>query len=340
MEDNEKSAIADLDEKTVYDGIRDVLDQARRRAVAAVNSEMVLAYWEIGRRIHEAVGDRGEYGKRLVEYLSKRLTAEFGRGFSERNLQQMRRFFESFRIPQTLSAELSWSHYCVLIRIGDSAKRDYYAAQCASERWSVRRLEREVHLLRYERLVASGGGPSSQIVGNSGKPTDVASASSLDIRDPYVLDFLGLPDSAPLHESDLEQAIIDHLQDFMVELGAGFSFVGRQVRVSSELSEYYVDLVFYHVRLKCYVLVDLKAGKLDPRDVGQMDFYVRLFDDAVAAPDDNPTVGVVLCAEGDRAVAKYSALADDRGLFASSYVTVLPSEEEIGRAAGRLITGA
>ena len=333
------SAAKEPHDVEVYNEIRDILEQARSRSVAAVNSEMVLAYWHVGKRIHEEIGTRAEYGKRLVEYLSARLTHEFGKGFTVANLNNMRQFCRVFEKSYALRSELSWTHYRTLMRIDDAAKRSYYEKAAADEHWSSRRLEREISSLRYERLATKASDASRTDVG-TGRTTGSqmpASATDLNIKDPYVLDFLGLPDAAALHEADLESAIIGHIQEFLVELGAGFAFVGRQVRVSSELSDYYVDLVFYHTRLKCFVLVDLKTGKLDPRDVGQMDFYVRLFDDVVATDGDGPTVGIVLCAQGDRAVARYSALADGRGLFASRYITELPSEEDLGRAATRFL---
>lgn len=338
-------------DSSVYTEVREILSTARSRAAAAVNYEMVVAYWEIGRRIHAAAGDRAEYGRHLVAYLSERLTAEFGKGFTERNLWQMQQFYLEFPIVHALRAQLTWTHYRTLMRIDDQAKRAFYEASAADGHWSTRRLEREIHTLCYERSLAADGTPVVDVcspakaapqpaiveqTSSTGVPsaatTTAPPAAPFPVKDPYVLDFLGIPEPTALHESDLEQALIDHLQEFLLELGRGFAFVGRQVRVSSELSDYYVDLVFYHCTLKCYVLIDLKIGKLDPRDVGQMDFYVRLFDDQRAAPDDNPTVGLVLCAEGDRAVARYSALADGRNLFATRYTTTLPTEQELARA--------
>ncbi|MBQ9043238.1 MAG: DUF1016 family protein [Eggerthellaceae bacterium] len=339
MSNNNDDLLAINRDQVVYEGIRNVLTQARSRAAASVNHEMVLAYWEIGRRIHEAVGERGEYGKQLIGFLSERLTKEFGKGFTSANLKNMRQFYRAYRNRYALRSELSWTHYRILMRVDGQDRRAYYETAAANAHWSSRRLEREIHLLCYERSLATNSnvpGKDGTSVSNEG---DFDPSAALGVKDPYVLDFLGLPEPTSLHESDLEQALIDHMQEFLLELGSGFAFAGRQMRVSSELSDYYVDLVFYHVKLKCYILIDLKAGKLDPRDVGQMDFYVRLFNDTVALSDDNPTIGIVLCAEGDRAVAKYSALADGRGLFASRYVTSLPSEEELGKAISHFLLG-
>lgn len=327
------------EDRAVYEEIRNVLTQARSRAAASVNHEMVLAYWEIGRRIHEAIGERGEYGKRLIEYLSERLTQEFSTAYSTRTLWQMQQFYRCFPIVNALRSQLSWTHYRILMRVKEPEKRLFYEKAAAESHWSSRRLEREIHSLCYERSFAAGETIPSQLDDKKSSIDASIQAPSFEIKDPYVLDFLGLPEPASLHESELEQALIDHMQEFLLELGSGFAFVGRQMRVSSELFDYYVDLVFYHVKLKCYVLIDLKTGKLDPRDVGQMDFYVRLFNDTVASSDDNPAIGIVLCAEGDRAVAKYSALADGRGLFASRYVTSLPSEEELGQAMSHFLPG-
>ncbi|MBC2888317.1 PDDEXK nuclease domain-containing protein [Gordonibacter massiliensis (ex Traore et al. 2017)] len=315
----------------VYDSVNSTIKIARKKAAVAVNDAMVEAYWEIGRQIVEAQGDRAEYGKHLMEYLSARLTEEFGKGFTRRNLFCMKQFYLAFPIVHTLCAQLSWSHYRLLIRVEDEKKRTFYMQEAVSQQWTVRQLDREIHSFYYERLLATreeGRESVRQKVKELEPPTK---ADGL-LKDPYVLDFLDMGGRADYREDELEQALMDRLQEFLLELGKGFAFVARQQRIAAETDNYYVDLVFYNCILKCYVLIDLKTGKITPQDVGQMDFYVRLFDDRCAQPDDNPTIGIILCATKDATVAKYSALADDKGLFASRYTLCLPTEEEIAQA--------
>ncbi|MDR3280013.1 MAG: PDDEXK nuclease domain-containing protein [Synergistaceae bacterium] len=315
----------------VYRGIRDTLALAREKAAAAVNSAMVEAYWEIGRQIESAVGDRAEYGKGLLQYLSNGLTAEFGKGFTVRNLRAMRQFYLTFQIRHTLCAELSWSHYRLIMRVDNLDRREFYLRECVECGWSVRQLERQIHSFYYERLLATQ---------QSGKDSVRKEVFELEpnkdpayiLKDPYVMEFLNLKENKDYRESDLEQALIDHLQEFMLELGKGFSFVKRQRRVTTESGEhYFIDLVFYNYILKCFVIIDLKVGKLTYQDIGQIDFYVRLFDDKIKQADDNPTIGIVLCAGRDETVAKYSVLAENENLFASKYKLYLPTEEELKR---------
>ncbi len=318
-------------DETVYQSVRSTLASARMKAAAAVNDAMVSAYWEIGRQIAEAQGDRAEYGKRLMKYLSERLTAEFGKGFTERNLRAMRQLYLAYPIRHTLCAELSWSHYRLIIRVEDPVRRDFYVRSAIEERWTVRQLDRQIHSFYYERLLATraeGKDKVRQEIQQLEPPTKADDV----LKDPYVLDFLDLNGNSDFLETDLEQALMNKLQQFLLELGKGFSFVARQQRISADGDHYYIDLVFYHYILKCFVLIDLKTGKLTPQDIGQMDFYVRLFDDQCTRADDNPTIGIVLCANRSKTVAKYSALADGRGIFASQYVLCLPTEEELSQA--------
>lgn len=318
-------------DETVYQSVRSTLASARTKAAAAVNDAMVSAYWEIGRQIAEAQGDRAEYGKHLMKYLSERLTAEFGKGFTERNLRAMRQLYLAYPIRHTLCAELSWSHYRLIIRIEDPVRRDFYVRSAVEERWTVRQLDRQIHSFYYERLLATraeGKDKVRQEIQQLEPPTKADDV----LKDPYVLDFLELNGNSDFLETDLEQALMDKLQQFLLELGKGFSFVARQQRISADGDHYYIDLVFYHYILKCFVLIDLKTGKLTPQDIGQMDFYVRPFDDQCTRADDNPTIGIVLCANRNKTVAKYSALADGRGIFASQYVLCLPTEEELSQA--------
>lgn len=318
-------------EEKVYSSVRETLEVARGKVERAVNSAMVEAYWEIGRQIVEATGERAEYGKRLVEYLAERLTAEYGKGFDYTNLTNMRKFYRAFPILDTLRQELSWSHYRRLMRIPDREQREFYMNAAAEERWTVRQLDHQIATFYRERLLSTKSEKRDAIRAEIQR-TEPATPADDFIKDPYVLDFLDLGDRTDYDEHTLEQALMTRLQEFMLELGRGFAFVGRQYRLDAERASYYVDLVFYNIKLKCYVLIELKTRPLNAKDISQMDFYVRLFNDKYAGEDDGPTIGLILCSSSDRTVAKYSALSDGEGLYASAYVTCMPTEEELTNA--------
>jgi len=316
----------------VYHHIRETVLNAKTKVYTAVNFAMVEAYWEIGREIVEAQGQnqRAEYGKQLLKFLSEQLTQEFGKGFTETNLRYMRQFYLAFPIHHTLCDELSWSHYRLLMRIDDENRRAFYLKECADSNWSVRQLERQINSFYYERLLATQSG-SRDSVRNEIQTLEPKTDPDYILKDPYILEFLGLKENKAYLEKDLEQALIDNLQEFLLELGKGFSFVARQKRITIDGDHYFLDLVFYNYILKCFVLIDLKTGKLSYQDVGQIDFYVRYFEDKVKAPDDNPTIGIVLCSDKNDTMVKYSVLADNERLFASKYMLYLPSEEELKR---------
>jgi len=318
----------DVFEASVYQSIRNILVQARSRAYSAINSAMVEAYWEIGRHIEQVVGDRAKYGKGLLQDISKKLTVEFGKGFDETNLRKMRQFYTEFPIRDTLCLELSWSHYRLLMKINNAPRREFYLKECAESNWSVRQLERQMHSFFYERLIATKK-EGKKSVKNEIQKTEPKIEPDYILKDPYILEFLDLDENKKYHETEIEQALIEKLQGFLLELGKGFSFVARQRRITIEGDHYYVDLVFYNYILKCFVVIDLKTGKLNYQDVGQIDFYVRYFDDQVKLPEDNPTIGIVLCAEKNDTMAKYSVLSDKDNLFASKYMLYLPTEEEL-----------
>ena len=317
-------------EAKVYEDIRSVLASARRSAISAVNTAMVSAYWEVGRQISEAVGDRAEYGKGLLSFLAKRLTVEFGKGVDERNLRYMRQFYQVFPIRNALRSELSWTHYRLLMRVDEPNRRDFYQNECAESGWTSRQLERQIDTFYYERLLATQKEHRAEIAGEIHKTEKSAPKADYILKDPYILEFLDLKENVKYTESGLEQGLIDKLQEFLLELGRGFSFVARQKRITSEGGEhYYIDLVFYNYILKCFVVIDLKTGRLSYQDVGQIDFYVRLFDDQIKQSDDNPTIGIILCADKDESIVKYSVLADNENLLASKYRLYLPTEEEL-----------
>ena len=314
-----------------YGKVRETVLTAKNKVYAAVNFAMVEAYWEIGKEIAEAIGERAEYGKGLIAYLSAQLTEEFGKGFDESSLRKMRKFYLTFPIRDTVSPELSWSHYRLLIRVEEENRRAFYRNECINSGWTVRQLERQINSFFYERLLATHAA-GRESVENEIFVLEPTTEPKYHLRDPYILEFLDLKENKQYHESEIEQAIIDKTQEFLLELGKGFSFVARQKRITTEDGEhYYIDLVFYNYILKCFVVIDLKAGKLSYQDIGQLDFYVRLFDDKIKLSDDNPTIGIILCTDKDESIVKYSVLSDKENLFASKYKLYLPTEEELKR---------
>jgi len=312
----------------LYASIRGILATARRKAYTAVNFAMVESYWQIGQQIveNEQRGEtRADYGKGVLKELAVRLTAEFGKGFDERELRKMRQFYLQFKIRDSLRPELTWSHYRRLLNVENKQARLWYMNEAADGVWSTRQLDRQISTLYYERLLASRD--KAPVVAEAKEKMSKVEPEQF-IRDPFVLEFLDLKDYPALHESDLEQSLIDHLQQFLLELGRGFCFVARQKRMRFDDDDFYVDLVFYHSILKCHVLVDLKLGKLTHEDVGQMDSYIRMFDALYKNPDDNPTLGIILCSQKSEAIVKYSVLNEGKQIFASRYKLYLPTEEE------------
>lgn len=313
------------------DEIRQILTTARSKAYSAVNTAMVNAYWEIGKRIveEEQQGNtRADYGKGLLKGLAKELKAEFGKGFDERELRRIRQFYLTFPIRDTLRPELSWSHYRLLIRVGNEKARQFYLQEAASNSWSYRTLERNTSTLYFERLLSSQ--KKQPVVDEMEEKTEAFQKDQLEfIKNPYVLEFLQLPANLTYKESELEGALLTNIQKFLLELGKGFAFVAKQRLIRTETSDFFVDLVFYNFILKCFVLIDLKTSRVTHQDIGQLDMYVRMFDDLQKAKEDNPTIGILLCAETDHIVAKYSVLKDSKQLFAAKYMPYLPTEQEL-----------
>jgi len=375
----------DIHEKnndSLFSRVVTILESARSNVVRSVNSNMVAAYWLIGREIVQELQkgeERAEYGKQVIEDLSERLTAQYGKGFSTTNLWYFRQFYQKYPnrlsilhpqggecvksgnlhpaggkfpeeqksyptdcqsvaksikfssdgdLSQGFSPQLSWSHYRALMRVKDEKARLFYEQEAIDCGWSKAQLERQIHSSYYERIISNRGEPGLTAADRERLPGKPLPPDAV-LKNPYVLEFLGLPDSPNLHETTLEQAIITHLQNFLLELGKGFAFVARQKRLRFDDTDLYVDLVFYNCILKCYLLIDLKMGELSYQDVGQMDGYVRMFDDLYTAEDDNPTIGLVLCTKKNEAVAKYSVLNERKQIFASKYMLYLPSEEEL-----------
>lgn len=314
-----------------YNKVANLLKDARRSVVQTVNKAMVYTYFEIGRMIVEEEQngkERAEYGKQILKELSKRLNAEFGKGFSQRNLEQMRQFYLIYSKTQTLSAEfnLSWSHYLKLMRIDNEEERGYYQIEAYENSWSLRELQRQFDSGLYERLVLSRDKKAVKELSKKGqvieKPKDT-------IKDPYILEFIGLPENSQYSETELEQKIIDKLEHFLLELGKGYAFIGRQVRFTFDERHFRVDLVFYNRLLQCFVLIDLKIGEINHQDLGQMQMYVNYYDRFVKLDTENKTIGIVLCKDKNDTVVEITLPENNEQIFASKYQTVLPSKKEL-----------
>ncbi len=324
---NNSLYVKDLD--SLEQQIISLLENSRQQIVSNINTTMVQTYFTIGKYIveYEQNGnDRAQYGKAVLKNLSVRLTKKMGKGYSEDNLANMRKFYLCYKISETVSRKftLSWSHYLKLIRIDNLEERNFYEIEAAQNNWSVRELERQFDTSLYERLALSKNKQNIKELALQGqiieKPEDM-------IKDPYILEFTGLPELPEYSESELEQRLIDNLQKFLLELGKGFTFVGRQVRLTFEEEHYYVDLVFYNRLLRAFVLIDLKRGKLKHQDLGQMQMYVNYYDRFVKLDDENPTVGILLCADKNDSVVEITLPRENNQIFASKYQTILPSKE-------------
>jgi predicted nuclease of restriction endonuclease-like (RecB) superfamily len=323
----------------LYDEVKHIIEQGRNSVYRAANAAMVHSYWQIGKLIveEEQKGkERAEYGTDLIRNLATRLSSDYGKGFTETNLKYMRQFYNQFGNSHALRDELSWTHYRLLLKLEKETARTFYVSEAVSGNWSTRTLERQINSHYYERILLSSKEGKPLVKEEAESNMEILQAKDI-IKDPYVLEFLDLKANTTFYERELEQAIIDKLQEFLLELGKGFCFVGRQHRISAEHEHFYVDLVFYNYILKCFLLIDLKTGKLTHQDIGQMDMYVRYFEDQVRQDNDNPTIGLILCAEKNRALAKYSLLSDSKQIFASQYKTYLPTEEELQKELGREI---
>ena len=315
---------------TFYNQIKEILSTARAKVYSAANFAMVEAYWEIGKSIVEKQGGNAtaEYGTSLLKELSKQMTADFGKGFTVTNLSYMRQFYLAFPNRHTLCDKLSWSHYRLLMRVENESARQFYIEESVKSSWSVRQLERQINTFSYQRILASHGDYDVVVDTTKREPTK---APEDIIRDPYVLEFLGLEQSASFYESDLEQALIDHLQKFLLELGRGFSFVDRQKHINFDGRHFYIDLVFYNYILKCFVLIDLKTGDLTHQDIGQMQMYVNYYTRELMNEGDNPPIGIVLCSDKSNAIVNYTLPEGNTQIFASKYMLYIPSEEELKR---------
>ena len=320
------------DIKLVVHEIGDLLAAARSNVARQVNNELLSTYWNIGRIIAEyeqTVPGRADYGKQTLKELSKALTNEFGKGFSVSNIQFMRRFYQTYQIQQTASVKLSWSHYCELLSISDPDKRSFYEKEAVNSNWSVRELKRQIDSSLFERLLLSRGDANKeQVLALAEKGIEIAEPSDL-IRDPYVFEFLGIPEDKPMLENDLERALVQQIEKFLLELGRGFMFVGTQQRVTINNTHYYVDMVFYNKILRAYVLIELKTTKLTPEAAGQINMYLNYYASEVNDPDDNPPIGIILCTEKNSITAEYALGGLSNNIFASRYVLYMPNKEQL-----------
>jgi predicted nuclease of restriction endonuclease-like (RecB) superfamily len=311
---------------TYIKDIKEILLQARQKTYQAINSAMVEAYWNIGKKIvlEEQNGkERANYGEAVLKELSKHLTAEFGKGFSYANLRNFRQFYLIYpdeQICYTLCSNLSWSHNRLIMRVDDEKARTYYLKEASQQQWSVRALERNIKTLYFQRLLSS----KKEVLTDESAPN-----INHYIKDPYIFEFLNINQPEDHTELDIEKRLINNLQQFLMELGKGFSFVGRQYKISTETDHFFIDLVFYNYLLKCFVLFDLKIGKLTHQDIGQMDMYRRMFDDLKKPDGDNATIGIILCTEKSETVVKYSIMNETPQLLATKYKSFLPTEQEL-----------
>jgi predicted nuclease of restriction endonuclease-like (RecB) superfamily len=313
----------------VYERVRAVLEAGRARAYKSINWEMVVSYWEVGRIIVEeeqAGAQRADYGKHLIEELSRQLQAEYGRGFDRSNVFHMRAFYLAYPKVDALRRQLSWTHYRMLLRVDKPEARAFYEQEAVNAKWSTRELDRQIHSLLYERLALSRD--KEGVLHLAQKGHEIQQPADL-IKDPYVLEFAGFRPDEHFYESELEQALIDRLQHFLLELGKGFAFMARQQRITLDGQHYYIDLVFYNRLTRCYVLIDLKAGALTHQDLGQMQMYVNYYQRELTAEYENPPVGLVLCTDKSDAVVRYTLPEENRQIFASRYKLYLPTEEEL-----------
>jgi len=318
--------------KPLVGEIRNILDTARRNIAREVNNELIVSYWKIGEiiiRYEQNDSIRAEYGVQTLKQLSKTLTAEFGKGFSRSNLQNMRSFYMNYEKCQTLSGKLSWSHYCELLSIAEKDKRSFYEREAVNSNWSVRELKRQINTSLYERLLLSKGEVNRQEVlklATNGieitEPKDI-------IKDPYVFEFLGIPEDKPVLESDLEKALVDQIEKFLLELGRGFMFVGTQQRITINNTHYYADMVFYNKPLKSYVIIELKTTKLMPEAAGQLNMYLNYYENEVNDEGDNKPIGIILCTDKDALTAEYALGGLSSNIFASKYTYYIPDKEQL-----------
>ena len=326
---------------SLYTQVSELIQEARKQVASQVNTALLATYWNVGRLIVEDEQNsehRAEYGKQVLKELSKRLTEAFGKGFSRANLQWMRLLYIKYPICQTLSSKLSWSHYCELLGISDDAKRSFYEQECINARWSFRELKRQIDSSLFERLLLSDGQANKEkVLQLAAKGVEINRPSDI-IKDPYVFEFIGIPENKPMMESDLERMLVRGIEDFLLELGRGFMFVGTQQRVTMNNTHYYVDRVFYNKILKAYVLIELKRTKLTPEAAGQLNMYLNYYATEVNDESDNPPIGIILCTDKDSLTAEYALGGLSNQIFASKYTLCLPNKEQLIAEVERMLS--
>lgn len=326
---------------SLYTQVSELIQEARKQVASQVNTALLATYWNVGRLIVEDEQNsehRAEYGKQVLKELSKRLTEAFGKGFSRANLQWMRLLYLKYPICQTLSSKLSWSHYCELLGISDDAKRSFYEQECINARWSFRELKRQIDSSLFERLLLSDGQANKEkVLQLAAKGVEINRPSDI-IKDPYVFEFIGIPENKPMMESDLERMLVRGIEDFLLELGRGFMFVGTQQRVTMNNTHYYVDMVFYNKILKAYVLIELKRTKLTPEAAGQLNMYLNYYATEVNDEGDNPPIGIILCTDKDSLTAEYALGGLSNQIFASKYTLCLPNKEQLIAEVERMLS--
>ena len=313
---------------TIFNNIKELVVNSRNKVYTTVNIEMLKLYWNIGKIIMgiQQGDERAKYGDSILEKLSEKLTNEFGKGFSKRNLERMRKFYICFPITTTVSSQLSWSHYLELIKIEDKSKRNFYFNECINTKWSVRELQRQRDSLLYERLLLSAD--KEKVLELSEKGQILKTSKDL-VKDPFVLEFLDIKENTYYLESDLEKNILEHLKEFLLELGKGFGYVGNQVRITLNEEHFYPDLVFYNRILKCFVIIDLKIGKVTHQDIGQMQMYVNYYDREIKQRDENQTIGILLSTNKNETVVKYTLPQSNETIFSTEYKLHMPTEQEL-----------
>jgi len=318
-----------INNKNIINEIKSIISQARNDAARSIDYERTLMYWQIGKRIFEEEQqgkDRAKYGEYLTKFIAEQLEPEYGSGFSRRQIELSRQFYRTFPIANTLYSQLSWSQYKLLLRIDDNNKREFYIAECIKNLWTVRQLERQINSNLYERLLISSDKESVlQIARGEKKPVEAKDI----IKDPTILEFLGLKKEASYYEEDLEQSIISHLQEFLLEIGNGFSFVARQKRINLDGDDFFIDLVFYNRLLLCFVIIEIKTHKITHQDLGQLQMYVNYYDRVEKLPNENPTIGILLCADKNDAVVRFSLPKNEKNIVATKYKLYLPSEKQL-----------
>ncbi len=330
-----------LSKNALYFQVVELIQEARKQVATQVNTALLTTYWNVGRLIVEdeqKSEHRAEYGKQVLKELSKRLTEEFGKGFSRSNLYWMRELYIKYPICQTLSNKLSWSHYCELLTISDDTKRSFYEQECINARWSFRELKRQIESSLFERLLLSDGHANKEkVLQLATKGVEMSQPADI-IKDPYVFEFVGIPENKPMMESDLERMLVRGIEDFLLELGRGFMFVGTQQRVTLNNTHYYVDMVFYNKILKAYVLIELKRTKLTPEAAGQLNMYLNYYATEVNDEGDNPPIGIILCTDKDSLTAEYALGGLSNQIFASKYTLCLPNKEQLIAEVERMLT--